>query len=274
MPSAECRVLSAECRRRAYVDVAPRGRARGGGRVMRAIVSPPTATQATAVGHARAVRVSGVYAVVDGVKVAPASLLSATAPVPMTGVPTQFVPTRAQDVVVGQATPNTSSTAGGSGEALHVLPPLLLSRRSPLAGTTSLTVVDVVPAARQLVELVQAALRSRPTPGGTVAEIQVMPPLVLRAKAPCPWPAVVGVNPATRQVPAEAHERVSSPPMPAGRVPCRSQVWPKLDVTADQSAVPSLATTVQSAAVVHFTEVTAMDPAGGTDGAQLFPPFC
>lgn len=62
--------------------------------------------------------------------------------------------------------------------------------------------------------------------------------------------------------------------MPAGRVPCRSQVWPKLDVTADQSAVPSLATTVQSAAVVHFTEVTAMDPAGGTDGAQLFPPFC
>ena len=45
-------------------------------------------------------------------------------------------------------------------------------------------------------------------------------------------------------------------------------------MTADQSAVPSLATTVQSAAVVHFTEVTAMDPAGGTDGAQLFPPFC
>ena len=55
-----------------------------------------------------------------------------------------------------------------------------------MAGTTSLTVVEVVPAARQLVELVQAALRSRPTPGGTVAEIQVMPPLVLRAKAPCP----------------------------------------------------------------------------------------
>src|SRR5450755_782381 len=62
--------------------------------------------------------------------------------------------------------------------------------------------------------------------------------------------------------------------MPAGRVPCRSQVWPKLDVRADQSAVPSLATTVQSAAVVHFTEVTAMDPAGGTDGVQVFPPFC
>ena len=62
--------------------------------------------------------------------------------------------------------------------------------------------------------------------------------------------------------------------MPAGRVPCRSHVWPKLDVAADQSAVPSLATTMQSAAVVHFTEVTAMDPAGGTDGAQLVPPFC
>ena len=62
--------------------------------------------------------------------------------------------------------------------------------------------------------------------------------------------------------------------MPAGRVPCRSQVWPKLDVAADQSAVPSLATTVQSAAVVHFTEETAMAPAGATDGAQLFPPLC
>ena len=62
--------------------------------------------------------------------------------------------------------------------------------------------------------------------------------------------------------------------MPAGRVPCRSQVWPKFDVAADQSAVPSLATTMQSAAVVHFTEVTAMDPAGVTDGAQLFPPLC
>ena len=87
---------------------------------------------------------------------------------------------------MGQATPNTSSTDGASGEAFHVIPPSELSKRSPLAGTTSLTVVEVVPAARQLVELVQAALRRRPTPGGTVAGTHVMPPLVLRARAPCP----------------------------------------------------------------------------------------
>jgi hypothetical protein len=31
---------------------------------------------------------------------------------------------------------------------------------------------------------------------------------------------------------------------------------------------------MQSAAVVHFTEETAMAPAGATDGAQLFPPLC
>lgn len=39
-------------------------------------------------------------------------------------------------------------------------------------------------------------------------------------------------------------------------------------------AVPSLTMRVQVAALTHCTEVTAMAPTGGADGAQLLPPSC
>ena len=75
------------------------------GSVIRATVSPPTATQLCVVGQDRPVRASGVYSVADAVKSAPPSLLWATAPVPTAGVPTQFVPTMAQIEADGQAMP-------------------------------------------------------------------------------------------------------------------------------------------------------------------------
>ena len=62
---------------------------------MRATVSPPTATQPRVVGQESTVSANGVYSVFDAAKVAPPSLLCATAPVPTAGVPIQFVPTMA-----------------------------------------------------------------------------------------------------------------------------------------------------------------------------------
>jgi hypothetical protein len=75
---------------------------------------------------------------------------------------------------------------------VHVWPPSVLRRSSPCAGTTSLTVVPVVPAAKHVVAVGQSALCSTPTPAGTVAGAHVCPPSVLTATAPWPCPAVVG----------------------------------------------------------------------------------
>jgi hypothetical protein len=120
-----------------------------------------------------------------------------------------LVPTSAQTRAEGQATPETSSTGSGAadpdalvvevdlagvdvvdpvelelGPVVHVWPPSVLCRSSPCAGTTALTVVPVVPAARHDVAVAQTALRSTPTPAGTVADVHVWPPSVLSATAP------------------------------------------------------------------------------------------
>ena len=56
----------------------------------------------------------------------------------------------------------------------------------------SLTVVVVVPAATQSVAFRQAALWSTPSPGGTVASVQVWPPSLLTDTAPSPCPLLMG----------------------------------------------------------------------------------
>ena len=60
-----------------------------------------------------------------------------------------------------------------------------LRSNSPLAGTTSLTVVPVVPAARQTEAERQVVLCSTPSPEGTDASAHVWPPSALTATAPC-----------------------------------------------------------------------------------------
>ena len=61
-----------------------------------------------------------------------------------------------------------------------------------MAGTTSLTVVPVVPAARQTEVEGHAVLCKTPTPDGTEARAHVWPPSALTATAPCPWLLLVG----------------------------------------------------------------------------------
>src|SRR5271157_4064068 len=92
----------------------------------------------------------------------------------------------------GQATPKTSSTGTGRVDVCQVWPPSPLKRSSPLAGTTSLTVVLVVPAARHSEAERHATLCRSPIPAGTVASDQVWPPSALSATAPSPCPLLVG----------------------------------------------------------------------------------
>jgi hypothetical protein len=142
-----------------------------------------------------------------------------------------LVPTSAQTRADGQATPKTSSTGSGVGapdalgafelvdvdeladvgdvedvvedgvdpeepalgsDAVHVWPPSALYSTSPCAGTTSLVVVPVVPAARHADVVRHTALRRMPTPGDTVASAHICPPSELSATAPWPCPGVVG----------------------------------------------------------------------------------
>ena len=65
-------------------------------------------------------------------------------------------------------------------------PPSTLRSTFPRAATMPLTVVDVVPAARQVDEDGQVTLRSRPVPAGTVDSVQLCPPSAVIATAPCP----------------------------------------------------------------------------------------
>ena len=60
-----------------------------------ATVFPPTAMQPEADGQSTAVRVMGTYDVGELRKVSPASVLSATPPVPTAGEPAHVVPTMA-----------------------------------------------------------------------------------------------------------------------------------------------------------------------------------
>ncbi len=55
-----------------------------------------------------------------------------------------------------------------------------------MAGTTSLTVVPVVPAARHSDVERQVVLCSTPIPDGTDDSVHVCPPSPLTATAPCP----------------------------------------------------------------------------------------
>ena len=61
-----------------------------------------------------------------------------------------------------------------------------------MAGTTSLAVVVVVPAARHSVAEAHAVLWSSPMPAGTDASAHVCPPSSLSAIAPSPCPLAVG----------------------------------------------------------------------------------
>src|ERR1700733_12808031 len=119
-------------------------------------------------------------------------MLCATAPSAMAGKPIHFVPTMAHCSAKGQARPYTSSTALGPCPGVHVWPPSSLDKSSPLAGTTSLTVVAVVPAASHSDGVGQATLWRTPIPAGTEASAHVCPPSVLSATAPAPWPLPVG----------------------------------------------------------------------------------
>ena len=157
---------------------------------------------------------------------------------------------------------------------VQVCPPSSLSSTAPLAGTTALTVVEVVPAARHEVKVMQIALCNRPVPAGTSAAVHVAPLSMLSTIAPCPCPVVVAVNPFTRQSVPPRHERPPASCRPAGRSPSRSQVRPKSVERADQNVVPSLAMTVQSVALGHATLETTMAPAGGGTSSHVAPASC
>ena len=243
-----------------------------GGSAIRATVSPPTATQRCVVGQDRPVRASGAYSVADALKSAPPSLLWATAPVPTAGVPTQFVPTMTQIDADGQAIPKISSMGWVAAERTQVCPPSSLVRSAPCAGTTALSVVDVVPTARQELMVAHTAPCNSPVPAGTTAAAHVPPPSVLMAMAPCPWPAVVAVYPVTRQAAPGRHERSPASKNPAGRSPSRVHVCPKSVEWADQKVEPSLAMAVQSLAPAQTTLVTTMAPVGTEAWAQVAPP--
>src|SRR6185437_15095928 len=160
-----------------------------------------------ALGHDRAVRVSGTYAADERWKVVPESPLWPTAPVATAGVPFHTVPTMAHTVADGHSMSNTSFTGGEVVRGFQVWPPSVLPRSAPLAGTTLFTEDDVEPAARQLVGLAHAALRSTPMPLGTEAKAHVCPPSALSVTAPSPVPVPVGTYPATRHGPPTVHER-------------------------------------------------------------------
>ena len=85
-----------------------------------------------------------------------------------------------------------SSTGSAPVDGTQLCPPSALRSSSPLAGTTSLTVVVVVPAATQTEVLRQVALWSTPRPVGTVARDQVCPPSELTETAPSPCPLLMG----------------------------------------------------------------------------------
>ena len=160
--------------------------------MIRATVSPPTAMHRVADGQATEVNVMGMYEVRDARNVRPASVLWATAPTSTAGKPYQSVPTIAHCSAEGQAIPYTSSTGSTAVARVQVWPPSSLRSNSPLAGTTSLTVVPVVPAARQTEAERQVVDWSTPSPEGTDASAHVCPPSALTATAPCPWLLLVG----------------------------------------------------------------------------------
>jgi hypothetical protein len=232
------------------------------GSVMRATVSPPTAMHPCGVGQLNAVSGSGVYWVVDAVNTVPPSLLRATAPVPVAGEPIQFVPTTAHSSAEGQATAYMSSTGWAARDWTQVCPPSPLVSNAPWAGTTALTVVDVVPTATQELTAAHAASWTRPVPAGTDEAVHVAPPSVLIAMAPCPCPAVVGVKPVTKQATSGTHDKLPASCIPAGRRPSFCHERPKSLEWVDQNVVPSLAMAVQSLAVVHMTLVMTTAPTG------------
>ena len=159
----------------------------------RATVSPPTAMQPEADGQATAVSVMGTYDVGEPRNVRPPSMLCATAPVPTAGKPTHVVPTMAHCVVRGTGHPvDVVDGRRPRVDGAQVCPPSVLRRSSPLAGTTSLTVV----AGRAGGEADGGGETGRALehaePAGTDASAQVCPPSALTATAPCPWPLLVG----------------------------------------------------------------------------------
>jgi hypothetical protein len=132
-------------------------------------------------------------------------------------------------------------------------------------------VVEVVPAATHKVTLAQATLCNGPVFAGTLAAVHVVPPSLLTAIAPCPCPAVVAVNPVTRQDPPVTQVRDPASSKPAGRLPPRCHWRPKSTECADQNVVPSVAMTVQSMVLEHSTLVITVAPAGTATAAHDAP---
>jgi len=245
----------------------------GGATVTRANESPPAAKQVVALGHDRAVRVSGTYAAEERWKVDPASPLWATAPVPTAGVPFHTVPTMAHTVADGHSMSNTSATGGEPVTGCHVWPPSELSRSAPFAGTTLLTEDEVEPAARQSLVLEHVALRNTPMPLGTEAKAHVCPWSVLSATAPSPVAVPVGTSPATRHGPPVVHDRSSPARKSEGRLPSRCQACPKLVLVADQTNEPSFTMTRHWVVEEHETDITVRAPFGMATGFQVTPAF-
>ena len=132
--------------------------------------------------------------------------------------------------------------------------------------------VEVVPAAMHEVTPAQTTLCNSPVFAGTLAAVHVVPPSLLTAIAPCPCPAVVAVNPVTRQRPSATQvrdpaslqaRREAAPALPDWR--------PKSTECADQNVVPSVAMTVQSMGLEHSTLVITVAPAGTATAAHDAP---
>ena len=172
--------------------------------------------------------------------------------------------------------PKMSSIDGLGRRGGPGLPAVVARQQRPVAGTTALTVVDVVPAARQEVTVAHAALCSSPVSAGTLAAVHVRPPSLLIAMAPCPCPAVVAVNPVTRQAAAgDAGERSRDLAGPPGDCPPVATARPKSVDWADQNVVPSVGDggAVDGAGAVD----TGDDDGAGGDGeacVQMAPPSC
>jgi len=144
-------------------------------------------------GQSTATMGSGTNRSVAGRQVVPPSVEVMTPPTGVGGVTgIHTVPTMTQASAGVQLTAKASPTAVECGSALQVSPSSALVKMTPLPGTTSMSLVTVVPTARQ-VRLAQATPWRSPTPGGSVTEDQVAPPSVVLASAPVPWPGAVGV---------------------------------------------------------------------------------
>ena len=148
-------------------------------------------------------------------------------------MPDQLAPTRAQSWADGQAIAVDVVDRRRPWPAVHVCPRRCWRAARPGRRTTSLTVVDVVPAARQTDAVGHPRPGSTPVAGGHRGRAHVWPPSVLTASAPCRGRRWSACTRGRGRRPPGMHESAPSATKTEGRLPNWFHVCPKSVLRAD-----------------------------------------